>query len=162
MINFIIIVFSLILLDYFWLQMPAPTFMLTIIAGECYVDITAWEEECKAIIKTKSSKGPKLIKNINFWKDTDVSKYARNQNLIESLLDDSESPLFGKTLALLKNPVNQANKLCVDFVLSHVKSNTSGVHLCKVLHFYEPNEQLIPPPSNSTFPHHLTAHSPTI
>lgn len=98
------------------------------ILGECYMDIKALEEESIVTIKTYLSKRPKLIE-VNFWKDTDATKFTQNQISRESLMDGSKTDLFAKTVELFASPVNQANKLCVDFVLSHIKNNTNGIHL---------------------------------
>ena len=95
------------------------------------MDIKALEEESIVTIKTYLSKRPKLIE-VNFWKDTDATKFTQNQISRESLMDGSKTDLFAKTVELFASPVNQANKLCVDFVLSHIKNNTNGIHLSMV------------------------------
>ena len=75
------------------------------------------------------TKGPGLITQLETWLEADPAKYAANKTLIDSLVEGSHTNLFDKTLELFKKPINNCNKLCVDFVLSHVKSNLQGVHL---------------------------------
>ena len=75
------------------------------------------------------TKGPGLITQLETWLEADPTKYAANKALMDSLIEGSNTNLFDKTLELFKKPINNCNKLCVDFVLSHVKSNLQGVHL---------------------------------
>ena len=97
--------------------------------GECYTDISGLEKECIEAVKQHVTKGPGLITQLETWLEADPAKYAANKTLMDSLIEGSHTNLFDKTLELFKKPINNCNKLCVDFVLSHVKSNLQGVHL---------------------------------
>ena len=98
-------------------------------SGECYTDVKGLELECIDAVKEHVVKGPTLITNLDIWLESDPAKHATNKALMDSLADGSKTTLFDKTLELFKKPINNCNKLCVDFVLSHVKSNLHGVHL---------------------------------
>ena len=96
------------------------------------MNIEKLEKEMLALIAQHSSKEPPVLKNINFWRETSAAKHAANCELLAGCCDGSVGSLFDKTFALYSKPINNCNKLCVDFVLSHVKSNIHGVHLSKV------------------------------
>jgi len=104
-------------------------FKLFQILGECYADIKSLELECIETVKQHVTKGPSLITRIDTWLEADPVRYGANKALLDSLIDGSKITLFDKTMELFKIPINNCNKLCVDFVLSHVKSNLNGVHL---------------------------------
>jgi hypothetical protein len=104
-------------------------FIETNFPGECYTDIKRLETECIDAVKEHVMKGPVLITKLDIWLELDPFKHASNKALLDSLVDGSKTTLFDKTLELFGKPINNCNKLCVDFVLSHVKSTLSGVHL---------------------------------
>lgn len=87
------------------------------------------EKECITQIQNHSSKGSQLLDNINIYLESNPSKYSLNNILLQSILDKTETSLFSNTLELFKKPINSCNKLCIDFVLSHVKTSLTGIHL---------------------------------
>ncbi|KAL5265157.1 hypothetical protein ACHWQZ_G006040 [Mnemiopsis leidyi] len=105
------------------------SFKLFQVLGECYTEISGLEQECIEAVKQHVTKGPGLITKLETWLEADPAKYAVNKTLMDSLVEGSRTNLFDKTLELFKKPINNCNKLCVDFVLSHVKSTLHGVHL---------------------------------
>ena len=104
-------------------------FQLLEVLGSLHTDLTEFDAELIEHIKSFEPKEVLILKDVNIWKESNELKYQKNVDFIAAVKDGSQTSLLEKSISLLLKPLDKCNRVAVDFVLSRIKADISGVHL---------------------------------
>ena len=99
------------------------------VLGSLHTDLTEFDAELIEHIKSFEPKEVLILKDVNIWKESNELKYQKNVDFIAAVKDGSQTSLLEKSISLLLKPLDKCNRVAVDFVLSRIKADISGVHL---------------------------------